>query len=165
MIVQNFVVIITMWLCVCIFNSCQKKFENTNHTSQDSPAEFKAKINGVQFVAVLYGAAIREDSVISIAAESGDRQMIVFAVKDSGVHNYTLAMNSVFNFGGYTDATSIAFASNEGISPGDSGGELTIVSIDKIKRLLSGNFYFKAFHQDNRTQRIITDGEFKNISF
>ncbi len=158
-------VIITSLVSLCIFISCQKAFEDPNYVSSIAPAEFKAKINGVPFVAVLTGAAIRSDSVISIAAESNDRQMIVFAVRDSGVHNYTLAMNSVFNHGGYTDAYSIAFSSNEGINPGDSGGTLAIVSIDREKKLISGTFDFKAFHQDNRTQRIITDGVFNNVGY
>jgi hypothetical protein len=159
------VIIITSLLAFCIFISCQKKFEDPNIISPVGSAEFKAKINGALFVAVLTGAAIREDSVISIAAESIDRQMIVFAVKDSGVHEYTLAMKSVFNYGGYTDAASIAFASNEGINPGDSGGTLSITSIDRTNKLISGTFNFKAFHQDNRTQRSITEGVFNNIPY
>lgn len=159
------IVIITSLLGLCIFISCQKKFEDPNIISPAGPAEFKAKINGALFVAVLTGAAIREDSVISIAAEANDRQMIVFAVKDSGVHVYALAMKSVFNYGGYTDATSIAFASNEGIDPGDSGGTLSITSIDRINKLISGTFSFKAFHQDNRTQRTISEGVFNNIPY
>lgn len=159
-------IIITSLLILCILNSCQKKFEDPNHSSLITPAaDFKAKINGVQFIAVLTGAAIREDSVISIAAESNDKQMIVFAVKDSGVHVYTLAINSLSNFAGYTDANSIAFSSSEGINPGDSGGILAIVSIDRVRKLISGTFNFKAFHQDNRTQRIITDGVFNNIPY
>ncbi len=159
------IVIITSLLGLCIFISCQKKFEDPNVISPAGPAEFKAKINGAAFNAVLTGAAIREDSVISIAAESSDRQMIVFAVKDSGVHTYTLAMKSIFNFGGYTDATSIAFSSNEGINPGDSGGTLAITSIDRINKLISGTFNFKAFHQDTKTQRTITEGVFNNIPY
>ncbi|HEY5407284.1 MAG TPA: DUF6252 family protein [Ginsengibacter sp.] len=159
------IVIITSLLSLCILNSCQKEFEDPNIITPVGSAEFKAKINGTQFVAILTGAAVREDSVISIAAESGDRQMIVFAVKDSGIHVYTLSMKSVFNFGGYTDATSIAFGSNEGINPGDSGGTLAITSIDRIHKLMSGTFNFKAFHQDNRTQRTITEGVFNNISY
>ena len=158
-------VIVTSLLSLCILNSCQKEFEDPNYTSVAGPADFRAKINGVQFIAVLTGAAIRDDSVISIAAEANDMQKIIFAVRDSGVHVYTLAMKSVFNFGGYTDATSIAFASNEGINPGDSGGTLVIVSIDRIKKLINGTFNFKAFHQDNRTQRIITEGVFNNIPY
>lgn len=156
---------ITSLLGLCIFISCQKKFEDPNIISPLGAAEFKAKINGASFVAVLTGAAIRVDSVISIAAETNDRQMIVFAVKDSGVHIYTLAMRSMFNFGGYTDATSIAFSSNEGINPGDSGGTLAITSIDRTNKLMSGTFTFKAFHQDNRTQRTITEGVFNNIPY
>lgn len=158
-------VIITWFLSLCILTSCQKKFEEPRDFSPPSPAEFKAKINGVQFIAVLTGASIRPDGVITMAAESGDRQMITFAVRDSGVYVYTLAFNSLSNFAGYTDATSIAFYSNEGIESGDSGGILTIKSIDRVRKLISGTFNFKAFHQDNRTQRIITDGVFNNISF
>ncbi len=156
---------ITSLLGLCIFISCQKKFEDPNIISPVGSAQFTAKINGALFVAVLTGAAIREDSVISIAAETNDRQMIVFAVKDSGVHIYTLAMKSIFNFGGYTDATSIAFGSNEGINPGDSGGILAITSIDRTNKLMSGTFTFKAFHQDNRTQRTISEGVFNNIPY
>lgn len=158
-------VITTSLLSLCIFNSCQKKFEEPNDVSPAATAEFKAKINGVQFIAVLTGASIRPDGIITMAAESGDRQMITFAVRDSGVYVYTLSINSLSNFGGYTDATSIAFYSNEGIEPGDSGGTLAITSIDRVKKLISGTFNFKAFHQDNRTQRIITDGVFNNISY
>lgn len=159
-------VIMAFLFCLCILNSCQKEFENPNYVpSQNTPAEFTAKINGIPFIAVLTGASIRTDGVISITGESNDRQMITFAVRDSGVHVYMLPMKSDFNHGGYTDARSIAFATNEGINPGDSGGILEIVSIDRVKKLISGTFNFKAFHQDNRTQRIITDGIFNNISY
>ena len=75
-----------LMLSLCILFSCQKKFEDPNIIPTTGTADFRAKINGAPFVAVLTGAAIRDDSVISIAAESNDKQMIVFAVKDSGVH-------------------------------------------------------------------------------
>ena len=152
-------------MCLCILNSCQKEFKAPNDISQADPPEFKAKINGVPFIGVLTGAAIRSDSIISIAAESDNREMIVFTVKDSGVHVYTLGFNSLSNFAGYTDASSIAFASNEGLTPQDSGGTLEITSLDRTKKLISGTFYFKAFHEDNRTQRTITDGIFNNIRY
>jgi len=150
---------------LCIFNSCQKEFEDPNDTSLNTTVVFKAKINGVQFVADISGAAIRADSVISIAGKSNDGQMIVFTVKDSGVHVYSLDINSISNFGGYVDANSLTFSSNEGINPGDSGGNLAIILIDPVKRLISGTFNFKAFRQDSRTQRIITEGVFRNILY
>jgi Family of unknown function (DUF6252) len=159
-------VILLCLLSTITLNSCQKEFTQPVEAARAViKGECKAKINGVEFVAVLTGASIRTDGVISIAAESNNRQMIVFAVKDSGVHIYSLPMKSAFNYGGYTDAFSIAFASNEGINPGDSGGSLSINSIDRQNRLISGTFEFKAFHADNRTQRIITEGVFNNISF
>jgi Family of unknown function (DUF6252) len=158
-------VIITSLLGFCILSSCQKEFLNPEDEPLDTTVIFKAKINGVQFLATISGAAIRSDSVISIAAESDDRQMIVFTVKDSGVHVYNLDMNNFTNFGGYRDACSIAYASNEGINAGDSGGNLAIVSIDTIKRLISGTFNFKAFNQDIGVQKAITEGIFNNISY
>src|SRR6185503_3378500 len=115
---------------------CQKEFLNP----EDIPAnttDFKTKINGVQFVATIYGAAIRTDSVISIAGKSNDGQVIVFTVKDSGVHLYQLDIGSLTNFGAYTDAHSIAFSSNEGYEPGDAGGNLAIILLDRTKRLIS----------------------------
>src|ERR1035437_10858233 len=104
-------VIILSLMGLCIFNSCQKEFEDPNDTSLNTTVVFKAKINGVQFVADISGAAIRADSVISIAGNSNDGQMIVFTVKDSGVHVYSLDINSISNFGGYVDANSLTFSS------------------------------------------------------
>jgi len=158
-------VIIKLLLGLCILNSCQKEFEEPNDTPVNTTSGFKAKINGVQFTATIYGAAIRTDSVISIAGKSNDGQQIVFTVKDSGVHVYKLEMNSLSNFGAYTDAHSIAFSSNEGYNPGDAGGNLTIVVLDRVKRLISGTFNLKVFREDDRTQRIITEGTFNNISY
>lgn len=158
-------VIITSLLVLCIFNSCQKEFEDPNDSSGSTTADFRAKISGVQFVAAISGAARRADSVISIAGKSNDEQQIVFTVKDSGAHVYQLEFNSTSNFAGYVSSNSLAYSSNEGSSPAESGGNLAIVSIDSVKRLMSGTFNFKAFRQLDGTQRIITEGVFNNISY
>ncbi len=117
----NFVLRFSLIVFVC--NSCQKEFKEPIDTVVNTNVDFKAKINGVQFVATISGAVRRSDSVISIAGESYDMQMMVFTVKDSGVHVYTLDMYSTRNFAGYTDASSLAFATNEGYKPGDAGGK------------------------------------------
>lgn len=160
--------IVILLLSLCILNCCQKKFEKPadNNTLTPDIADFRAKVNGIDFVAVITGAVIRpNDNVISIAAEANDGQKIVFAVKDSGVHVYKLPVNSTSSVGTYTSAVSIAFSSNEGFNPGDSGGVLEITSLDRVKKLISGVFSFKGFHADDRTQRAITDGVFKNVSY
>ncbi len=162
---MHFKLIITSLLVISIFNGCQKKFEAPNVTFSTAPPDFRATINGVEFVAILSGAVRRSDGVISIAGQSNDRaKLIAFTLVDSGVHIYTLSMNSSRNFCGYED-TGFAFSSNEGINPGDSGGSLEIVSIDSVNRTLSGTFALKVFRQLDRTQRIITEGVFDHIKY
>ena len=51
--------IITLLLVLCIFNSCQKEFEDPNDTSVSTTADFRAKISGAQFIADISGAARR----------------------------------------------------------------------------------------------------------
>ena len=51
------------------------------------------------------------------------------------------------------------------VVPAESGGNLAIVSIDPVKRLMSGTFNFKAFRQVDGTQKIITEGVFNNIPY
>ena len=156
-----------LFVLVCILSKCQKPFlEPEAGTNSKPKPEFRAKVNGVQFTGELMGAAVRgDDSVISIAAETYDMQKMAFAVRDSGVHVYDLPINSTKELGTYVSAVGIAYSSNEGFEPGDSGGTLSITVLDRVRHLISGTFSFKAFHADNRTQRIITDGVFNNISY
>lgn len=158
-------VIITSLIVLCIFNSCQKEFEDPNDLTVSTTTDFRAKISGVPFIAAISGGARRADSVISIAGQTNDGQQIVFTVVDSGVHVYQLEFNSITNFGAYLSSTSLAYSSNEGSTPEESGGNLAIVSIDSVKRLMSGTFNFKAFRQLDGTQKIITEGVFNNVSY
>lgn len=158
-------VLITSLMVLCIFNSCQKEFEDPNDPVPGTTSEFMAEINGVPFVAVSYGAAITATSVISLQGKSNDGQIIEFTVADSGAHVYSLDINSLSNVGIYITRDSLTFTSNGGSTPVESGGNLAIVSIDSVKRLMSGTFNFKAFRQQDGTQKIITEGIFNNISY
>jgi hypothetical protein len=157
--------ILTSLLAFCSLSSCQKEFEDPNAPDPGTTGEFRAKVNGVQFVAAIYGGAILTDSIISLAGKADDGQMIAFSVADSGAHVYSLEFNSSSNVGSYVSSISLAYSSNEGTSPEQSGGTLAVVTIDTVKRLLSGTFNFKAFRQLDGTQRIITEGVFKNIPY
>ena len=121
-------VIILSLLVLCIFNSCQKEFEDPNDSFTGTTSDFKAKVNGVQFVADISGAVIITDSIITLTGRSNDGQKIVFTVADSG-------------------------------------GNLAIVSLDSVNRLMSGTFNFKAFRTSDGIQKIITEGVFHNISY
>ena len=157
--------IIVSLVVLCIFSSCQKEFEDPNDPPANTTVDFKAKINGVQFVADTSGATIITNSMISLTGKSADGQMIAFTVADSGVHVYSLDINSISNVGAYVNITGLAFTSNGGTTPAESGGNLAIVSIDSVKRLMSGTFNFKAFRQVDGTQKTITEGVFNNISY
>jgi hypothetical protein len=152
-------------LILCILNSCQKEFEDPNDSPTNTIAEFRAKINGDPFVADLYGATIRADTMITLAGKSADGQQIGFTVGDSGVHVYVLDINSISNVGSYLSPGSLGFTSREGTTPAESGGNLAIVSIDPVKRIMSGTFNFKAFRLVDGAQRIITEGVFNNIPY
>ncbi|MDQ6845441.1 MAG: DUF6252 family protein [Bacteroidota bacterium] len=161
---RSFHVILIVW-CLFILNSCQKKFEEPRDAPADTTVIFKAKINTVPFSAVLSGASIRPDSVISIAGQSADGQTLAFTLKDSGVHVYDLDMNSTTNFCSYEDSRNYAFSTNQGYKPGDAGGKLSIVLLDRVKRFISGTFKFTVYREDDNTQRTITDGIFNNIRY
>ena len=158
-------VIITLFLVLGIFNSCQKELEDPGSYSSDPAANFKAKIDGIQFVAGTSGAAIRADSIISVSGKSNDGQIIVITVIDSGVHIYSLNFNSTTNVGGYIDSSGVAFNSNGGSNSQESGGKLTIISIDRLNRFLSGTFNFKAYSQADQKQIIITEGVIENVKY
>ncbi len=157
--------ILRILLIIFFYNSCQKKYEAPIDAVVNANVEFKAKISGVQFDAVLSGAVRRSDGIISIAGKSYDGKIIAFTLVDSGIHIYSFDMNNTMNFCGYEDNNGLAFSSNEGINPGDSGGNLAITLIDSVRRTISGTFNLKVFRQISRTQRIITEGIFNNISY
>src|SRR5205085_8531110 len=100
-------------------NSCQK--EVSIDTSRDSTivsppgsvsASFTAKIDGVSFVADKVASATRALNSIAIVGQANDGQTIALVVKDSGVHVYTLAINSSSNAGSYSKENEIAYATN-----------------------------------------------------
>ncbi len=154
-----------LFLSLLFLFSCQKGFEAPQFAQVDTTIVFKAKIDGQIFSAVLSGATIRPDSVISIAGQSADGQILAFTLKDSGIHVYDLDMNSTSNFCGYTGARNFAYSTNQGYQPGDAGGKLAIISLDRVKRLISGIFNFKVYREEDKSQRIVTEGIFNNIRY
>jgi hypothetical protein len=145
-----------------ILNSCQKEYVDPLDTPTTS--DFTAKISGVPFVADITNAT-KTNGIIYLAGKSNDGQMIAFSVTDSGAHVYSLEINNISNLGSYLSSTGSIFFSNEGTIPGESGGNLAIASMDTVQRLISGTFNLKVFRQADSTQKIITEGVFKNISY
>jgi Family of unknown function (DUF6252) len=153
---------------VLFFASCQEEIVDPNNTNTGAvTGNFKAKINGTQWVANSIAGASRFSGLINLTGRSSDGKLITITLTDSGVHNYTLDDMS-FNVAAYTDSTLAdpsAFTTNQGVNPGEAGGTVSITSIDTANKRMSGVFSFKVFRQADSLQRTMTEGSFTNISY
>ncbi|MEO8413193.1 MAG: DUF6252 family protein [Ginsengibacter sp.] len=150
--------------------SCQKEFTpgNGDSTFIHPPAvsgSFTAKIDGVSFVANKVTGITRALNTIVIAGQDTNGQTIVLRVADSGVHVYSLDINSATNAAVYTKDSAYAYATNQGSTPAESGGTLSVTSIDTVHKTMSGTFSVKVFRALDLSQKNITEGVFKNISY
>ncbi|HXS59154.1 MAG TPA: DUF6252 family protein [Hanamia sp.] len=152
--------------------SCQKEFflsdvDSSLITQPASPGSgtFTATIDGVKFVADRGTSAAITSGVIAITGQSVNGEQIVLRVADSSVHQYTLNIGSASNVGAYSKDTAYTYATNQGNSADQSGGTMTITSVDTAKKTLSGTFSMKVYRQFDSKQKIITAGVFKNISY
>ena len=130
---------------------------------------FTAKIDGTPWVANRFAQGARISNTLNISGLGLDKKFITISVKDSGVHQYTLAWdNTSGGAGGFMDSTLAdvtAFTSNAGLTPAEGGGTLNITSIDEVNKKMSGTFSFKAKRSTDDTYRDITEGVFTNIPY
>jgi hypothetical protein len=148
-------------------NGCS--FSVTVSPSATATGNFKAKIDGTQWVADRFAQGARISNIINISGLGLDKKVLTISVKDSGVHQYTLAWdNTSGGAGAYMDsslADVTAFTSNAGLTPAEGGGTLNITSIDEVNKRMSGTFSFKAKRYTDNTYRDITEGVFTDISY
>lgn len=152
---------------IVFFQSCQQEIVDPNASTSGVNGNFRAKIDGVQWVANAATGANRLNGLISITGRSNDRKYITITLTDSGVHNYTLDDMS-FNAAAYIDSTlanPISFTTNQGLNPGDAGGTVRITTIDTVNKRISGTFSFKVFRQQDGLQRTMTEGSFTNLAY
>lgn len=130
---------------------------------------FRAKIDGTPWVADRIAQGARISNIINISGLGLDRKVLTISVKDSGVHQYTLAWdNTSGGAGAFMDsslADVTAFTSNAGLTPTEGGGTLIITSIDEVNKKMSGTFSFKAKRSTDNTYRDITEGVFTDIPY
>ena len=149
--------------------SCSKEVsvDTLNAAPAGVSGNFRAKIDGNDWVADKITEAARLQGIISIAGISNDHKTVVITLLDSGVHTYTLS-NTTINVAAYVDssaATPASLTTNAGINPGDAGGTVTITKIDESKKTISGTFQFAVFHPDNNRKKTFTEGVFTDIPY
>lgn len=146
--------------------SCQKEISG-DVNPQAVTGNFKAKINGEQWVANKMTSGTRLLGLINVTGLSNDKKMLTITLTDSGAHTYTLDQNSM-NAAAYIDsnlANKNAFTTNQGLQHGDAGGTVTITNIDATNKKISGTFNFKVFRQEDGQQRVFTEGSFTDLSY
>lgn len=148
------------------FNACQKELTDPGSSGIiGGTGDFRAKINGVQWVASVSGASKVSGNISILGGGSG--KQIVITLQDSGVHHYSLTLVSL-QAGALTDSSSgsvYAFATNQGSSSAQSGGSVDITNIDTANKKISGTFRFEVYRAVDSMQRSITEGSFTNISY
>ncbi len=147
----------------CIFSV------TVNTAPSNTAGNFKAKIDGTQWVADKYAQGARIGGLINLTGLGLDKKTITITLKDSGVHQYTLAWdNSSSSAGAFTDSTLsdfTAFTSNAGDKPEEGGGTVNITSINEANKTMSGTFSFKAKRTSDNSYRTISEGVFTDLPY
>ncbi len=155
-------------------SSCQKDFilddiDSSLITNPTLPGgvqgSFTANIDGTKFNADKGAAATRSLGVIVVGGFNNAGENITIRVADSGVHVYTLDIGSMANIAAYTKGTENTYTTNAGNGPQQSGGTLSITSINTDKKTISGKFSMNVFRQLDNKQKKITEGVFTNIPY
>jgi hypothetical protein len=166
-------ILLVSFISVFVITACQKEvdFDASNPANPNPPVastgNFRAKINGTQWVANKAAGAARFGGVINLSGLSNDRKILTITLTDSGVHRYILSditMNAAAMVDS-NDANPFSFVSNQGTYPTTSGGEVNITAIDTAKKTMTGTFSFKMYRDMDSTMKTITEGSFTNLSY
>ncbi len=162
-----FSVLLPVFLCLSLM-SCQQEVDDI--FEQDNPpgstgglnGDFRAKFDGVQWVADKASSAHRMNGRIALAGMSLDKKTFVITLTDSGVHRYTLNQASL-NAGALVDSSSsnpLAMTTNQSDDPNLAGGEVNITAIDEVNKTITGTFTVKLHRQIDGAGKSVTEGSF-----
>jgi hypothetical protein len=157
---------------ILLLASCQKEVnfnsrDNNGNNPSQVTGDFKAKIDGSQWVANKVAGASRMGGLINVTGISTDKRIITMTLQDNGVGSYTLN-DQAMHAGALLDSNEtnpIAFASNQSSDPALAGGTVNITAIDATNKKISGNFSFKVFRALDNKGHTITEGTFSNITY
>lgn len=159
---------------VAIFSSCEKETSVENGVPGGIPGgggggtgSFRAKIDGVQWIANSSRSATIMDDIIAIQGTSSDGKTMLLRVADSGVHNYSFANYSSTNVGAFTDSSIVPIAAlTTNQWPQDSiYGTMNVTSINTTQKTISGTFKMYVIRALDGVKRNITEGVFSDITY
>lgn len=139
----------------------------TNNPGNNVTGVIRMKINGVQWVADKVAGASVLSGIINITGISKDGKTITVTLNDTIAKTYVLDQSS--NSGAaLSDSASfngVSFTSNQGADSLDAGGTVTVTSIDKANKTVSGTFKFNLFRDIDGRQVKITEGVFDKLGY
>jgi len=112
-------------------------------------------------------AAIFSHGMAIISGTSADGQEISITLNDTVVGLYSLnqSSTSLAVYANLDSVGSYAFSTNQGVDTSQAGGTVNVISVDPVKRLISGVFSFKVYRDQDNSQRNITQGVFYDIPY
>jgi hypothetical protein len=153
---------------IFLLQSCQREvgFEQNNQNNQVN-GSFKWKLDGVQWVANKYAVAEVERGMITLAGITTDKKQLVIILQGDTTGTYQLDNVVMDHVAAYNDSLSsspFALTTHDGSTPAESGGTVTVTSIDRANKRIKGTFTFKVNRSFDNVSHMITEGSF-DLSF
>ena len=150
---------------VFVLSSCSKPDDNNGEPGGYDPLptpEFKAKVDGVDFVAMEKVATIDQNNILFIGGLDSKDAAISIAISNfEGEKTYDFNITNQ-NGAGYISDTSNAF--NSYTTFGENGsGNVIITGWNASDSIINGTFSFVAEHFNNGETVTVTDGFFNHL--
>lgn len=147
-----------------VLQSCQREVDFNQQQGNPAVAgDFRAKIDGVQWVADSVAGASRMSGRIALAGVSiGTKRQVAITLEDRGVGTYILN-DTAFSAAAYTDwllPSAFSFTTNQGNPETDLTNKVVITSIDAANKRITGTFSFVTHRQADGLRRTFTEGSF-----
>ena len=157
------------YVCIQII-SCKKENSNELPPVQPDPnaPSVKMKVNGFTWEADQFAGASSMNGMLNISAIGKDKKRITITLFDKTPGTYILdipATDGVAAFVDSTEANPLAYATNQGRTPGQAGGTVEITKVDAIKKTVSGTFSFRLYRELDNKQVFISEGSFQNLPY
>jgi len=155
-------------LLVLFLASCSK--EQSAEIGTEPPVasgSLKMKIDGSQWVADQVVAASIIAGFINVTGKGKDGKTFIITLTDTIATSYVINQNSigVAALSDSLEATPISYTSNQGADSLESGGTVTISSIDKINKTISGTFKMRLFRSSDSKHKVITEGVIDKLTY
>ena len=146
--------------------SCHK--ETSIEHDAGLAADMAATIGGTPWqAAVSTQSAIFSHGLATISGVSADGQEISMTLSDTIAGLYTLdqTSGSLAIYANLDSVGGFAYSTNQGADTSQAGGTVNVLSIDPVRKIISGIFSFKVYRDADNSQRVISSGVFYDIPY